>query len=60
MSLRFLVVLFYADIAYISKVMTAYILQFKRNVLRLPSLILRSSDYDVTIEVAVLLRISLH
>ena len=51
--------LFYAYIAYISKVMTAYILPFKHYVLQLSSLILRLRDYDVTIEVALLWRISL-
>ena len=51
--------LFYAYIAYISKVITAYILPFKHNSLHLSTLMLRQRDYDVTIIIALLLRISL-
>ena len=58
-KLRILVVVFYAYIAYISKDMSAYILPFNHNSLHCSSFMLRPRDYDVTIEVALLWRVSL-
>ena len=57
-SLRILVVVFCAYIAYISKVMTAYILPIQHNSLHLSTVMLRSRDYDVKIEVSLLWRLS--
>ena len=48
-----------AYIAYISRVIIAYILPFEQHSLYLSTFMLRPRDYDVTIEIALLWGISL-
>ena len=47
-----------AYIAYISRVIIAYILPFEQHSLYLSTLMLQPCDYDVTIKIALLFRVS--